>query len=93
MDAFRPPIDQHHIDLGLSTVKKYVGHPYDWWVVIDDGLRYVSRYLIYLPVSFVQPEERKGKVCSPCQHRIEIPHKHRMNCPQNHRHDFLNFIR
>ncbi len=63
-DAFRPPIAPRRIGIGLGTIRQYVGQAYDWWLIIDDALRYISRGVFHLPVSFIRSTERRGKVCS-----------------------------
>lgn len=70
-DAFRPPISHPRIQTALSAVQKFVGQYYDWWLIVDDALRYMTRFIPrvlggpwHLPVSFIKDEERRGKVCS-----------------------------
>lgn len=63
-DVFRPPLMADQISEGLSAVKECIGQRYDWVLIIDDALRYLTRNLIHLPVRYVKSEERKKKICS-----------------------------
>ncbi len=61
---FRPPICDSVIDKGLDHIQRYVGQSYDYTVIVDDALRYVSHNRIHLPVSWIESDERKEKDCS-----------------------------
>ncbi|MFB5192747.1 hypothetical protein [Alicyclobacillus fastidiosus] len=70
-DAFRPPIGSRRIDLALSVIRQFVGQGYDWWLIIDDAIRYATKRIPkclggpwHLPAAFIQSEERRAKVCS-----------------------------
>lgn len=62
--AYRPPITPRRRENGLEYVKSFNGQAYDYWLIFDDALRYSTRNLIHLPVSFVRSQERHAKVCS-----------------------------
>ncbi|GMA64939.1 hypothetical protein NZD89_06025 [Alicyclobacillus fastidiosus] len=70
-DAFRPPIGSHRVKSALAVIRRCVGQGYDWWLIIDDAIRYLTKFIPkrlggpwHLPVSFIQSDERRGKVCS-----------------------------
>jgi hypothetical protein len=63
-DVFRPPIPPQQRNSGIDYMKRLAGEPYDWWLVTDDILRYVTHDVIHLPVGFVQAEERNKKICT-----------------------------
>ncbi len=63
-DVYRPPIPPQQRDSGIGYMKRLTGEPYDWWLVTDDVLRYITRDVIHLPVGFVQAEERHKKICT-----------------------------
>ncbi len=62
--VFRPPILSQNIHNGLHAVRKLIGQRYDWVLILDDALRYLSHDRVHLPVGYVRSEERRGKVCS-----------------------------
>ena len=63
-DVYRPPIPPRRVAYALQRVEHYVGQPYGWWQIVDDGLRYLSHGRIHLPDHFMQSEARRAKVCS-----------------------------
>lgn len=63
-EIFRPPISQQSINYALSEIRRYIGQRYDWMLIIDDALRYLTRNLIHLPVGYIRSIERHAKVCS-----------------------------
>lgn len=63
-DVFRPPIPVSRIRESLAIVRQYRGQHYDWWLIIDEGLRDLSDNRIHLPERFIRSEERKKKICS-----------------------------
>lgn len=63
-DIFRPPINQQSINYALGEIRKYIGQSYDWILILDDALRYLTRNLIHLPVRYIRSRERHAKVCS-----------------------------
>ncbi len=60
-DIFRPPAPYR--ERGINAILAEVGERYDWWLDIDDGLRYLTRDRIHLPVEFIRNRERKEKQC------------------------------
>ncbi|MCL6442088.1 MAG: hypothetical protein K6T83_01255 [Alicyclobacillus sp.] len=62
--AYRPPIPKDRRDKALAEMRKYIGQPYDWWLILDDALRYLTRGVVHLPVRFISSQERRKKVCS-----------------------------
>ncbi|WDL96956.1 hypothetical protein [Alicyclobacillus sp. ALC3] len=62
--TFRLPFGHDAIQRGLNLVLSYEGEPYDWPLIIDDGLRYATHDLVHLPVAYIRSEERRRKVCS-----------------------------
>lgn len=62
-DAFRLPVNKSRRLWALSRIRNFVGQPYDWWLILDDGLRYLTRNKIHLPVHFIVDEERIKKIC------------------------------
>ncbi|WDL97791.1 hypothetical protein [Alicyclobacillus sp. ALC3] len=63
-EGFRPPIPPKQRDAALAQVHKLVGEPYDWWLIIDDALKYGTCGVVHLPVRFIKSEERHAKICS-----------------------------
>lgn len=63
-EPFRPPLTRTQIEEGLSVVLADEGEPYDWPLIIDDGLRYLTHNLVHLPVGWITSEERRKKICS-----------------------------
>lgn len=62
--VYRPPISPRRREKGLELVKEFNGQSYDYLAIFDDALRYATRNLIHLPVSWIQSTERHMKVCS-----------------------------
>jgi hypothetical protein len=63
-DVFRPPIPLPDIRRGLYATRQLIGQRYDWLLIIDDALRFLTRGVIHLPRKWVESEERRRKVCS-----------------------------
>lgn len=63
-DPYRPPLSAAQIHDGLTAVKKCVGQPYDWWLIINDALSYLTHGIVHLPTKWIESEERKSKICS-----------------------------
>lgn len=63
-EIFRPPISQQSINYALNEIRKYIGQRYDWMLILDDALRYITRNLIHLPIGYIRSTERHAKVCS-----------------------------
>lgn len=64
-DVFRPPASVIKIGSALWKIRNwFLGQRYDWWLIIDDGLRALSRDYVHLPVAFINSRERHEKVCS-----------------------------
>lgn len=61
---FRPPIDQLNIKKGLDESCQLVGEPYDWLLIFDDVLRYLTHNFIHLPEKWINLQERHKKICS-----------------------------
>ncbi len=65
---FRLPVSQSKIDQALTKLRGLMGQRYDWVLIVDDGLRYLSkgitgRELLHLPAWFVRRKERTEKIC------------------------------
>jgi hypothetical protein len=63
-DAFRPPLSQNQIAVGLGALRNLVNQPYDWWLVADDTLRYLTDNVVHFGERFIQGMETKEKICS-----------------------------
>lgn len=62
--VFRPPINQQSINYALFEIRKYIGQRYDWTLIADDALRYLTHNHIHFPVNYIRSTERHAKVCS-----------------------------
>lgn len=63
-DLFRPPIAHHVRHQAMQTILTMEGQKYDWWLIFDDVLRYISFGLLRLPESFIAEREQTEKICS-----------------------------
>lgn len=63
-DVYRPPLSSFQIHMGLAHVKAMEGQRYDWLLIVDDALRYLTHNLVHLPVRWVKRNERYMKICS-----------------------------
>lgn len=63
-DVFRPPIAHRRRDNALQFVRSFVGQRYDYILILDDALRYLTHGHVHLPVRYVKSLERHMKVCS-----------------------------
>jgi len=62
--AFRPPLSRAQIRWGLFALRELVGERYDWWMIADDALRFITHNVIHLPASFILSSERHRKICN-----------------------------
>lgn len=67
-DVFRVPLHPDDIRQGLHAALKLVGQKYDWWLIADDVLRYLTRGHVHLPKKFIESKERRMKICSSFVH-------------------------
>lgn len=63
-DIYRPPIKKDNINKGLNATRKLIGQPYDWPLIIDDALRYLTKGHVHLPTKWINSLERHMKICS-----------------------------
>lgn len=70
-DAFRPPIATSRRDWALAFVKTFEKQPYDWPLIFDDAIRYLTSWIPkwlggpwHLPVVYISNSERIKKICS-----------------------------
>lgn len=63
-----PPVDPARKSTALHRLRSLIGQQYDWWVIVDDALRILSKALfgrpvVHLPARFVKSQERHEKIC------------------------------
>jgi hypothetical protein len=61
---FRPPIQNPDINYALGKIRKFIGQRYDWMLILDDAIRYLTHNKIHLPAKYIRSTERHAKVCS-----------------------------
>jgi hypothetical protein len=64
IDCFRPPTPPADIERALQRVLICKGQGYDWWLIADDAIRYMSFQHFHLPIKFIECQELHHKVCS-----------------------------
>lgn len=63
-DVFKVPMTDTKKNRALNAALSLVGERYNWWAVVDDGLRYLSGGKVHLPKKFIDWTERYTKECS-----------------------------
>lgn len=63
-DVFRPYIDPLIIENALQYILNFDGQLYDWFLILDDALRYSSGLELHLPSKFINFTEKHMKICS-----------------------------
>lgn len=63
-DVFRPSIPLVNVRKGLRYLRGLLGERYDWLLIVDDGLRYLTQSIVHLPKRMVLNNERQRKICS-----------------------------
>lgn len=63
-DSYTMPFSQEKIEEALEYIKGFQGEPYDWTLIVDDALRYLSDNILHLPLELVAEKEKYEKICS-----------------------------
>ncbi|WJJ55345.1 hypothetical protein QB910_000101 [Dabrowskivirus KKP3916] len=63
-DVYTLTDDRDKIHAALSATQKHLGEKYDWWEIIDQGIRDLTGGRVHLPRGFIMTQEHHKKICS-----------------------------
>lgn len=63
-DVIRLLASENEIEIAMMYIESFIGQKYDWTLIIDDALRYLTRNLIHLPPSWIVEREKHEKICT-----------------------------